>query len=127
MPATPTRISFIKEAYRSATKSDSGIRTRYGTAARDTQDQPVPTFFEAMSDVDAIATERFNLLKADRRRFEITVAELLDFTGGLDFSQVTPAATVIDDEKAAAGVAGAIVSVEALDFETGTTRVVVWG
>lgn len=127
MPATPARISFIKEAYRSVVKSDSAVRTRYGTVARDTQDQPVPTFFESMADVDAAATERFNLLKADRRRFEVTVAELLSFTGGLDFSTATPAATVIDDEKAAAGIVGAIVSIEALDFETGATRVVVWG
>lgn len=127
MPATPARIDFIKQAYRSKVKDDSAIRTRYGTAARDTQDEPVPTFLESMDDVDAAATERFNLLKADRRRFEVQVAELMTFSGGLDFSQVTPAATVIDDEKVAAGVVGAIVSIEALDFETGSTRVVVWG
>jgi hypothetical protein len=127
MPATPARIAFIRQAYRSVVKSDSGIRTRYGKAARDTQDQPMVTFFEDIADVDQAATDRFALLKADRRRFEIVVAELLDFSGGLDLSQVTPACTVIDDEKAAAGLTCIITTIEALDFETDQTRVTAWG
>jgi hypothetical protein len=127
MPATPARIAFIKEAYRSIVKEDSAIRTRYGPVARDTQGDPVPTFFEDTADVDAINTARFALLKADRRRFDVTAAEIIEFTGGLAFSQATPAVTLIDDEKAATSITAIITSIEAVDFESRTTRVAVWG
>lgn len=127
MPAVPARIAFIKEAYRSVVKEDSAIRTRYGPVARDTQDEAVPTFFEDLADVDSINTARFTLLKADRRRFDVTAAEIIEFSAGLAFSQVTPTVTLIDDEKAATSVTAIITSIEAVDFESRTTRVAVWG
>lgn len=127
MTATATRIAFIKRPYRSVVKSDPAIRTRYGRVARDTLNDPVPTFFESMNDVDALAAERFTLLKQDRRRFEVRLAGVVDFEGGMDFTQATPTVTLIDDERAAAGITAIITSIEAVDFETETTRVLVWG
>jgi hypothetical protein len=127
MPATPTRIAFVKQEYRSSVQSDQAIRDRYGSVARDTQEQPVPTFFESMDDVAALNAARFALLKADRRRFDVTVAQLMDFSGGLSFMQVAPPVSLIDDEKSAAGISCIVTSIEALDFESDSTRLAVWG
>ncbi len=126
MPALPARIAFVTQSARSYVANDAAIVTRYGTAARDTKDEPVETFFESMSDVASIADARLVLLKADRRKFDIQANGVLAFTGGLDFTQVVPAASVIDTEKGAAGLACAIVAVE-VDYETEATNLTVWG
>jgi hypothetical protein len=126
MPATAARISFVGQAYRTYVSLDAAIKTRYSLLARDTLDAPPETFFDTLSDVQAICTERFNLLKGDRRKFEITVSGLLSFTGALDFSQTAPAVTVLDDEKAAS-LTAAIVGVVGKDYDTNKTTVTAWG
>ena len=113
-------------AARSYVASDASIITRYGTAARDTSDQPVETFFDTIADVQAIADARLTLLKADRRKFEIAVAGIVGFTGALDYSQVAPAVTVIDDEKGAS-LPCAITGIVALDYETERSTLTCWG
>ena len=126
MPATPARIAFVSAEFRTYVASDAAIKTRYGPTSRDTGNAPVETFFDTLSDVQAMADERFALLKADRRKFAVRTVGLLDFSGGADFSQHTPAATLIDDEKnASMGVA--IVGIPALDYDAERTTLTVWG
>lgn len=127
MPATPTRIAFVKEQFRSLTIANTGIRDRYGKVARDTAESPVPTFFESMADVNELLGERHALLSADRRRFEVRVAEILDFGGALAFNITTPTVTLIDDEKGVSGRSCIMTQVEAIDYETQTTRLGLWG
>jgi hypothetical protein len=126
MPATPARIAFIAQAYRSVSALDAAIKARYGAAARDTAATPVPTFFDTVADTQAMCDERFALLKADRRKFTVAVGDVLSFTGGLDFSQVVPTFTVVDDEKVA-NLPAALVGIESVDYETGKTTLTVWG
>ena len=126
MPATPARIEFVTQEYRSALDVDVAVVTRYGGIARDTLLSPVVTYFDSMADVQAMLDERFTLLKADRRKFTIAAAGVLGFTGALDFSQVVPSAQVIDDEKVANFI-GSIVAISAVDYDATKTTLVIWG
>lgn len=125
MPATPARIGFVTNEFRTSVASDAAVKSKYGEAARDTGEEPVETFFDDPADVAAMASERLALLKPDRRRFKHDVAEILSFTGALDFSQTTPTATVIDDDRAASHSA-AIVEI-GVRFGDNKTTLVTWG
>lgn len=128
MPASAARIGFVTREFRTAVASDAAVKTAYGEAARDTADddgEPVETFFESVDDAASIAAERLTLLKANRRRFRHDVAELLTFTGSLDFSQATPAVTVSDTERGASHDA-AVVEI-ALRFADDQTTLITWG
>lgn len=141
MPATSARIGFVMSEFRSAIASDPAVRTIWGAAARDTSaqkdptasqraridaEQPIPTYFDTVADAQAVVDERLALLKVGRRMFDVTIGELLAFTGGLAFETAVPSVGFIDDEKSAS-LTGLLVSIEALDFETGRTTVQVWG
>jgi hypothetical protein len=101
MPATAARIGFVTQEWRRSVASDPAVKTLYGEAARDTagkDGEPVETFFDEPADALTMATQRLSLLKANRRRFKQDVNEVLEFTGSLDFSQVTPAVRVVDTD-----------------------------
>lgn len=124
MPATPARIGFITQPYRVATAGpDEAVKQKYGSLARDTT-EPLPTFFDSISDTQTICDERHTLLKADRRRFQQAVNGE-DFGLSLDYEQVTPTVTVIDDERAA-NLPASIVDFT-VDLENGRTTVITWG
>lgn len=135
MPATSSRIGFILQPTRNVEASDSAIKTRFGSAARDTatdngSSEPggaVETFFVSKTDAQAMADERLALLKADRRKFEIDVGGALDFFSTYDFSQQLVAATLIDDEKGVASRAVMIAGIPAIDYESNKTVLMVWG
>ena len=61
MPATPARIGFILQEFRKVTVESPGVVTKYGDAAR-TSDDPVETFFNTTADALAMAQERQDLL-----------------------------------------------------------------
>lgn len=126
MPASTARIAFVGQQFRSVVASDSAIKTRYGPSARDTADEPVETFFDSTNDAQAVVNERLTLLKGDRRKFNVSVARVLDFSGGLSFLQTVPTATLIDREKSANFSVG-IVGIPSLDLETEATSLSVWG
>jgi len=124
MPATPARIGFITQEFRTATVEDTTyVPGRYGSLARKTTDV-VETFFDDITDTQAICTERFNLLSADRRRFQIDL-QSTDALEGVPMNLTTPSATVVDPERQA-NMPAAIVSV-VKDFETDKTTVMAWG
>jgi hypothetical protein len=129
MVATPARIGFVTQQFRSALPTpDSAVKTKYGELARDTadlNDSIVESFFDSVADALVLATERLNLLKADRRRFKQDARGIQSFTGGLDFTQVTPAVTVIDDERGASHAA-AVVEVQ-VDLTGEKTSFISWG
>jgi hypothetical protein len=129
MVATPARIGFVTQEFRSALPTpDSAVKTKYGELARDSADVDggiIETFFDDPADALTMATERLNLLKADRRRFKQDARGIQAFTGSLALTQTTPAATVIDDERAA-NHAAAIVEV-AVDLTGEKTTFITWG
>jgi len=125
MTATPARIGLITQQFRTVEAKDPAVQARYGKDARDTGAEPVETFFDDMADVQAVCDERLKLLKRDYRRFRQTTNNLVDFTGALDFSQKTPAATVIDTDRGA-NLKSAIVEIS-LDSGGNKTTIVTWG
>lgn len=125
MAATPARIGFILQEFRTVSRSDSAVKTRYGDVARDTKGDPFETFFDSTADTDAMALERFNLLSANRRRFRQEAKLSASFKADFDFSQVTPTATVIDDERSA-NHAAAIVEI-GIDYGANKATLVTWG
>jgi hypothetical protein len=128
MVATSARIGLITQRWRIVESSDTAVKTKYGELARDTADrdgEPVETFFDSPADAQVLSDARLALLKPDRRRFRIDARGVQTFTGALDFTQVTPTATVIDDERAA-NFPAAIVDI-AVDLGGEKTSFTAWG
>jgi hypothetical protein len=126
MPASPARIGFVSEAFRRSTSQSTTVRTRYGAIARDTLDEPVETYFDNSTDAQAVADERFSLLSGDRRMMKIDIARLLPLSGALAFNLTAPTVTVIDDERGL-NRAMMVTAIEALDYDTDTLSLNVWG
>lgn len=100
MPATPSRIGFITQAYRIATAGPlTAVDALYGNAARKTV-EPLPTFFDSATDAEAIADERLVLLGAQRSLF---TAQIDSADTALEIAEDTETGLVtaqfIDDEQ----------------------------
>lgn len=136
MTATPARIGFVTQEFRSVVSIDSAVQTKYGNLARNSSTQttagdpnatgsPVETFFESTADAQVISDARLTLLKGDRRRFVQDSRGVQSFTGGLDFSQVTPTVQVTDDLRGASHLAATVeISV---DLGGEKTKFISWG
>jgi len=125
MVATPARIGFISKATRSVLATDGLVTTKYGQLARDTKDEPIDTYFDSLTDANAVLNERFNLLKADRRRFKQTVRGVLDVNSTFAYTQTVPTVTVVDDERLA-NLSALMVEI-AVDPLNDRTEVISWG
>lgn len=105
MTATPARIGFVTQQWRSALPTPlTAVKTKYGELARDTADldtKLIESYFDNVADALVLASARLTLLSGDRRRFVQESRGVQSFTGSLDFSQVTPAVNVIDDDRLA--------------------------
>lgn len=97
MPATPARIGFVMRDQRIVQASSATMAARYGEIARDPKDEPFETFFDSAADAQTMANQRLALVGTERRRFQTVVVGEIE----LDFSPVTPAVTLIDDEREA--------------------------
>lgn len=125
MTATPGRIGFVLNEFRTVVAEDPAVKTKYGEAARDTGKEIVESFFDDPDDAQIMVDERLALLSADRRRFRQDVSGILSFSGALDFTQTTPTAQVIDEERDA-DHAAAIVEI-GVRFGDNKTTVLTWG
>jgi hypothetical protein len=126
MPATPERAAFVAQGFRSAVWSNSTIRDMYGKVARDTGDQPIETYFDDMSAVQAMVNERGALLGGHARAFKVRIGALLDLEGDLDMATVLPAAHLTADELVA-DLACAVAAVDSYDTGNGQTTLTLWG
>lgn len=124
MPATPSRVAFIKSEYRTVKNGPiAAVVAKYGDSARRTK-ETIPTYFEAEADAQAMCNERATLLSGDRRRFVQEVAG--EATGlGISYTTGAPTVTVIDDDRAANH--NALVSEITIDFAKETTKIESWG
>lgn len=124
MPASPSRIGFITEQYRRVTAGPSStVQLRYGDLARDNS-EPVETFFDSISDAQAMANERLTLLSADRRI--LTSLVVGEATGMALAHQPTLAtATVIDDDRSYSR--DCLIVGVTIDFASDRTEIVTWG
>jgi hypothetical protein len=126
MPATTARISFIQKAQRIAIAGpDTSVATAYGDAARDVDpDDPIVTYFDSMADVAVFGQARLDLLKVERRRFQV---EVNGASVGYDitYSSSTPTAQFISGELSA-DMPAAIVDIS-IDIDNDSAALVVWG
>lgn len=123
MPATPSRIGFIQREYRKVVASDSGVRSTYGTMARDSED-PVEAFFSDPADAEGVVDDRLALLGTTRRRFTVEIADGLDF---LDMAVAgeLPSVRYVDAEKGIDRVM--CITAVAVDLGRGSANLTLWG
>ena len=126
MPATGARAAFVLEAFRSFTWENPNVRAIYGKVARDTKDQPIPTFFDDMTSVEAVARERAALLGQHARAFQATIGALADLGGQLDMQQALPPAR-IESSELAASFDCVVSAVNAYETEGERTVITLWG
>lgn len=124
MPATPDRISFIREPFRRAVATTSQASTRHGNLARESED-PIETFFSDADDALVVATARQTLLSAERRRFIVETTGGLDEVLALDYTGAVPVARFVDSNRGLdkSMLVGEIV----IDFQTQRAALMVWG
>ena len=124
MPATPSRIGFITQAFRVSTAGpNTAVETLYGNAARDTT-EPLETFFDDAADAQAMADERLTLLSAKR---SLVTASLdgIDNAAAFDRRQAVPTVRVIDDEQNRNSLA--LVVGITIDLQNDRTTLETWG
>lgn len=126
MPVSPEQAGFVQQAYRSAIWEDPAVRSMYGKVARDTGENPIPTYFDDIADAQAMADERGALLSGHARAFTVTVQDLDVLDSALLFSETLPAVTLVDDELVA-NLDCAVIAVASFDMDTGQTQLVLWG
>lgn len=126
MPATPERIAFVQQDFRSAVWTDPSMQALYGKVARDTGPAPVDTFFDDMAAVEAMVQERGAILGKHARAFVTKVDELVDLSGPFAFATALPGVRVIDPELVA-DLACAAVSIQSYDTGAEQTVLASWG
>ena len=120
MPATAADIAAASRDAATATWSDPTIAARYPTA-RDGAAEPATGYFDAIADAQTVAAARGALIGVERRRFTVTVAELIWPT----VSTGLPTVRLIDAEQ---GVDGAfLVARIELDLDAETTTYELFG
>jgi hypothetical protein len=124
MPALASRIGFITQPQRVVTAGpDAAVETLYGNAARDTP-EPIATFFDSVTDAQAMADERLVLLKAQRSLVSVSIDQV-ETAAGLDISLGLPTARVIDDEQERNNLA--LVVGFTIDMNTERSALPTWG
>jgi hypothetical protein len=126
MPATAARAGFVLEEFRSFVWENPNVRSLYGKVARDTKDQPIPTFFDNMSSVEAVALERAALLGQHSRAFRVSVGQLMDLDADLAMQDALPGASIASDELSA-NFGCAVIAIDSYDTEADRTTLTLWG
>lgn len=124
MPATPARIGFITQEYRTVTATTAAAQTRYGNLARQSAD-PIPTFFDSETDAQTVANARQALMSVERRRFRASVNDIQDALA-LVFSTAAPLATYNDNERGVSNQT-TIISDITIDLQRQSAVMTLWG
>jgi hypothetical protein len=103
-----------------ATWSNGTIRTRY-PSARDGSADPAEGFFDALADAQTVIDARGALIGVERRRFAVTVADLL----WIDPAAGLPTMRLVDSEQAVD--APMLVARLSLDLAAETTDLELFG
>lgn len=119
MPAIPSDIAAAMRQQMVVSSSDASIRTRF-PSARDGSEDPAEGFFDSASDAATAVGQRMALLGAVRRRFAVSVDDLVEVPGG-----TVPTHRVIDSEQGLD--AALLVSRVEVDLEQETTQLEYFG
>jgi hypothetical protein len=127
MPATKEQAEFVASEYRIVKSGpDTSVVAKYGARARKTT-EPIPSYFEAEADAQAVQATRHSLLSGDRRRF---VTSISGEQTGLDMVLLSdpPTVTLVDQEAGESNFNAPVIVCEAfVSSKTETTRLEVWG
>lgn len=125
MPATASRIGFVLRAYRSAVSETPATAARHGNLARESAD-PIEAYFSSKADALTRATERQDMLSADRRMFDVKVAGAdLETLADMLAATEIPQGVFIDDER---GIEMDVIATEVfVDLATQSGSIKVWG
>ena len=124
MPATPSRIGFITQAFRVSTAGpNTAVETHYGNAARDTT-EPLETFFDDPADAQAMVNERLALLSVTRSLVTVQIQGIAT-AADIDPSLALPTVTIIDDEQGRNSAA--LVFGVTIDMKTERSTLETWG
>ncbi len=119
MSAIPSDIAAALRRQQVVSSEDATIRTRF-PSARDGSEDPAEGFFDSASDAATAVAQRRALLGAVRRRFAVTVADLIDLPSG-----TIPTHRIIDAEQ---GVdASMLLSRFEVDLENEQTKLEYFG
>ena len=122
MSVASTVYGELTQPFRYSDQQDSAVLTAYPLA----RSVEAITAVSNISDLEALALERFGLLKVPRRRFLVTV-EGPDYLAASDFAGSAPAAILKCKRWGlAAGRKVLIVKFES-DYAANVTRLLVWG
>lgn len=93
MPALPSDIAAAIRERIVVSDEDTSIKTRFPTA-RDNSTDPAEGFFDLPEDAQTAVSQRASLIGETRRRFAVTVADIVDIVPG-----TIPTHRVIDSEQ----------------------------
>lgn len=119
MPALPSDIAAALRPQMVVSSQDATIRTRF-PSARDGSDDPAEGFFDSAGDAATALGQRAALLGIVRRRFVVTVNDLIEVVPG-----TVPTHRVIDAEQGLD--ASLLVSRMEVDLEQETTQLEYFG
>ena len=124
MPATAARAAFIAEEFRTVKNDNTTMQTRYGALARQSDD-PVPTFFDSVTDAQTVCDERMTLLATERRLFKVNVRGVEEVLA-LAYASASPVVSFVDPER---GITKTVLvsEINAIDFAKDQCVLTVWG
>lgn len=93
MPAQPSDIAAALRPQIVVSVEDGTVKTRF-PSARDNSTDPAEGFFDARADAEAAVAQRALLIGAVRRRFAVTVDDIVAVAGG-----AVPTHRVVDAEQ----------------------------
>lgn len=124
MPATAADVARATRAAVTNVQSDAAVLARQ-PGARDGQANPRPGWWDNEADAATINAAAFALIGTERRSFAVRVQDVLEPTGGMDATQVTPTVQLID-ATLAANLPALVARID-IDDEAGLTALEVFG
>ena len=119
MPALPSDIAAALRQQMVVSSQDATIKTRF-PSARDGSDNPAEGLFDSAADAATAVGQRVALLGVTRRRFVVTVNDMVEITPG-----TVPTHRVIDAEQGLD--ASMLLSRLEVDLEQETTQLEYFG
>lgn len=124
MTATPARIGFILEEFRTAKAETPSVKNAYGEKARESDD-PVETYFDHVADAQSVADERQLILSRSTRRFTVTASTIKEALAINDAPNALPVADYTDPDRDA--YRRMLVCEVGYDFYTQNSQFQIWG
>lgn len=98
MPAIPSDIAAALRPQIVVSSEDASIKARF-PSAQDNSAEPAEGFFDSRADAEAAGAQRRAMIGVARRRFAVTVDDMLFIDGAGSFGGAVPTHRLIDSEQ----------------------------